>query len=175
MSALPVDVLAEPTEEILTRICEAHWNGCKGEGIHFSDVYQHDAINHTLSGTIEADGVSYGFIIRNGNWNGTEVLEWGLEDDVGSYQHPEPPEPITFVPNDPHLFARSPEMFKVYGMWRKEKWFTEKVGGYNYDRHFAPGGKTETYYREWAAKRGMKPGYLINFSKEELAAIGATP
>jgi len=31
-----------------------------------------------------------------------------------------------------------------------------ELRAYHYDRHFAPGGKTESHYREWAASKGMK-------------------
>jgi hypothetical protein len=41
-------------------------------------------------------------------------------------------------------------------------WFKDKEMGYNYDSHFAPGGKTEAYYRDWADSLGLIIGLLSN-------------
>jgi len=148
----------EPSESALERIADAMWNGRQGEGIVFLDVHQHNACNHTLSGTIDVAGVVHGFIIESGDWNGTVVLGWGDPEDVGTYQEPAPGEPLTFVPCDEFMAFDRPAMFGVYLLWRKEPWFKEQVSGYLYDRHFAPGGKTESHYREWASKKGLKVG-----------------
>jgi hypothetical protein len=64
-----------------------------------------------------------------------------------------------------------PQMFQVYLMWRKQPWFIEKERGYNYDRHFQPGGMVEDHYREWAATRGMKVGYISDLPPEAREAI----
>lgn len=140
----------------LQELCDMEWHGDKKSGdISISSSHRHDMVNFTHSGTFTHDGVEYGFVIDNGNWNGTVVREWGPADDVAEY---EPPKPTywTFVPSDPSMKEDRPFMWEVYLAWRKTEWFNEKVRGYNYDKHFAPGGKTETYYREWAAKKGMK-------------------
>ncbi len=153
--------LAEPTDDLLQRISDAQWNGGKGAGITFRDIHQLDVCNHVLSGTILApDGLTYGFIIEMGNWVGCEVREWGLEEDVGTYTPPPPPEPFTFVPTNPMLWEDLPEMFKVYLWWRKQSWFKDKERAYAYDRHFQPGGYVENHYRDWAAKKGMVIGLL---------------
>jgi hypothetical protein len=168
--------LSEPTGEVLDRIDDAHWNGCKGEGIVMS-AYRHNACNHTLSGEIEVDGDRYSFVIDSGDWGGTVVHEWCSPDEAKGFREPEPPEPYTFVPNAPNLLENRPALFKVYGMWRKEAWFKDLERGYNYDRHFAPGTKTESHYREKAQKRGLCPGLLSNFNEEEmrvLRELGAT-
>ena len=61
---------------------------------------------------------------------------------------------------------------RVLAYWRKEQWFKDMEQSYNYDRHFAPGGATETYYREKASKKGLVPGYLSHFTDDELAILG---
>lgn len=171
------DVLKEPTYEALERIANAQWSGGKADGVDIHTVHQFNACNHRLGGTIEIDGLEYGFVIDSGDWNGTDVIEWGLSDSEvsGYFAEPEAPEPRTFIPENRGLFTESPGLFKVYALWRKEAWFTDKVRGYNYDRHFAPGGKTESYYRDWAASKGMVPGYLSDFNADELAALGVQP
>jgi hypothetical protein len=141
-------------DEVLTRICNAQWNGGKGKGIEFLDVHQHDVCNHTITGTIEHEGETFGFIIHNGNWNGTEVEAWGDPEDVGYYAPPKPTF-YTYAPKKRREDMLS-GLLQVYQLWTKEKWFQDKVRGYNYDRHFAPGGKTESYYRDWAETKGMR-------------------
>ena len=142
--------------EFLEELCDMEWNHeKKSKRISIYDTYRHDMTNYTHSGTFTYEGVEYGFVIDNGNWNGTVVREWGLADDVGIY---DPPKPTfyTFVPVNGTLREDSPGMFTVYLDWRKKAWFQDKERGYNYDRHFAPGSKTESYYRDWAATKGMK-------------------
>lgn len=174
---MSVDRLSEPTCEVLDRIANAQWslgsNGGLVDGVTLLDIQQHNACNHTLSGVIEVDGESYGFIIDSGDWNGTVVRAWGDPDDVGVAPEPEQSEPITFVPRSAALSITSPAMWRVYLAWRKEPWFREMERSYNYDRHFHPGSKTERHYREKAGRRGLVPGYLSDLSDEERASIGA--
>ena len=87
-------------EEILTRICDAHCGS--GNGVHITDVYRHNACNHTLTGHIEHAGETFHFVVHSGDWNGTDVEEFGTIDEVGAY---DPPKPTlyTFVPSNPLL------------------------------------------------------------------------
>lgn len=158
--------LQEPNEEILERICDAHWNR-KGEGVVFHDIFQHNACNHTLSGEIEHEGHKYGFIIQNGDWNGTVVDAWGDSDEVGIYEHPKPTL-FTFLPRN-HPLECTLAMLTIYFAWRNEKWFSEKIGKYMYDRHFQPGGKIESYYREFAERKGMRIGIQDEVAEYENA------
>lgn len=162
MSATPNPAfpLTEPPDSVLERICDAFYELCgytgSSDGVTLLDVHQHNAVNHTLSGTVDVDGTIYGFIVENGDWNGTVVRRWGDPEDVSVYQ-PEPPgEPLTFVPD----WNASPSTIAAWHTLRRTAAFTEKVGAYAYDRHFAPGGATEKHYRAWAAERGLVVGHL---------------
>ncbi len=142
--------------EFLEELCDTVWAGkTRTARVNITSSHTHNACNHTYSGTLLHDGIEYGFIIDNGDWNGTVVREWGLSDDIGTYEPP-PPTIYTFVPTNDTLKEDRPAMWSVYLAWRKTDWFREKERGYNYDRTFAPGGKTESYYRDWAAGRGLK-------------------
>ena len=167
-----------PTCEDLDRIANAHWTlGNKvgsTDGVTFFDVQTHNACNHTFSGTIEIDGTVHGFIIDSGDWNGTVVRSWGDPEDVGVAPEPEEQEQITFLPRDGNLFHASPAMWRVYLSWRKEPWFKDLERSYAYDRHFQPGGRTESYYREKASKRGLVPGYLSNLTAEAQASVNGS-
>lgn len=163
-------MLKEPTDEILERIADAGWDYNKNtvhHGVCIHERHTINATNHVYSGTVEHEDVSYGFQIESGDNNGTVVIEWGLEDDVGTFDPGPPPEPRTFLPNDQFLSDHRPEMFDVYCHWRNTPWFKEKQGAYNYDRHFQPGSKIETHYRDWAATKGMRIGYLSDLSDKD--------
>jgi hypothetical protein len=153
-----------PTKDILELICDAHWNNNgQHNGITFHDIYQHNACNHTLSGTIDINGTLYGFVIDNGDRDGTVVHKWGLADDVGIYKHPEPTEPLTFVPKNINLKTERPGMWKVYLSWIKQDWFIKKEQAYLYDRHFQPGAFVEKHYRDWADQKGLVVGFLSDY------------
>jgi len=166
--------LSEPTEEALERICDAHWDEstASSRGVKFFDIQKHNACNHTLSGVIDIGGVEHGFIIDNGDWNGTVVRSWGDPEEVGVAAQPEPVPPedqLTFIPSDTNIPYFRPHLFVVYLHWRKEPWFQDKVRGYPYDRYFQPGGYVENHYREWAGKKGMRIGTLSDLGKEACA------
>lgn len=142
--------------EFLEELADLTWSQkTKNDRITISSTHQHNACNHTHSGTVVIDGAEYGFVIESGDWNGTVVREWGPADDVGAYDPP-PKTIFTFVPTNGTLKEDSTGMWKGYLAWRKMPWFQDKERGYNYDRYFAPGGKTEGYYREWATKKGLR-------------------
>lgn len=148
-------------------------------GVKLHDAHMHDAINYTLSGDIEFEGVEYGFIVRDGNWDGTSVLEWGLSDDVGRYEAP-PPTIYTMIPTNRGIHRQGYggyAMFRhVYLAWREEKWFQDLVADYNYDRTFSPTLKIENHYRDAAAKRALSWAHPDEFERmkkeyDELHAI----
>lgn len=143
-------------EDIELEICEAFYslNARRGKigRVSINQVQQHNASNHTFGGEIEIDGKFYGFVIDNGDSCGTVVREW---DNCDGYFDEVEPTYYTFIPANPELKETSPIIYGVYLQWRKTEWFQEKERGLNYDRHFAPGIKTEEYYRDWAAAKGM--------------------
>ncbi len=161
----------EATVAELELIADVFWHLSGGtgkvDGVTISDVYQHNACNHTMTGAIERDdGVSTGFIIESGDWNGTVILAWGDPEDIGVFTPPVV-EPRTFVPINRHLKAEKPAMWALYLFWRKAEWFKELERNYNYDRHFHPGRQTEDHYRDLVRSRGLRPG-----SRDELRELG---
>jgi len=147
-------------QDALERIGDALWNKDKQNyyKVKFSDIHQHNACNHTMTGVVEVLGKSYGFIIQMGDWNGCSIVEWGDPEEVGTY---DPPNPVlrTFVPIDDSLETRKPAEYMNYLRQTKTDWFKEKERNYNYDLHFQPGSKTESYYNDWAKTKGMKTAY----------------
>ena len=143
----------EAGDRVMDRITDAECGGSR-EGVIMS-IHRHNACNVTLSGAITHAGEEFGFVIDSGDWAGTVIREWGPADEVGDYE-PEQPTLFTFVPVNPDLARVRPALFRVYLLWREQPWFKDRVRGYNYDRYFAPGVKTEDHYRAFAASRGLK-------------------
>lgn len=173
-------LLEEPRDEDLSIVMEAFYaqfQGTKTDKVTFTSIHQHNALNYTFSGTIETDLGNKSFIIRDGDWNGTEVVEWGNEDDVGMYRHPapDPLNRIVFVPNDPMLHVNRPHMWRVYMLWRQTKAFREKEDAYLYDRHFQPGLQIENYYRNWARPKGLVAGTLRDIPEQYREAAMKDP
>jgi hypothetical protein len=148
--------LKEPTPELLEQITEAHWNGSKDPQVHFRCIHTIDILNHVLSGTVEHDGHSYGFVIRNGDWNGTEVEEWGDADDVRTYEPPKL-DPLTLLPIREDITLQK---LLIYFQWRDESWFQEQVRKTAYDFHFSPTGTIHKYWGDEAKKRHLAIGRM---------------
>lgn len=170
--------LKEPTDDVMERILAAAHRAGPGSSDVVVSTYKHNACNHTYSGEIDVDGERYAFVIDSGDWNGTVIHEWCHPDEAKGFTEPEPPEPRTFVPVNDNLNVTVPAMFRAYGLWRLESWFKDMERAYNYDRHFAPGVKTEAHYTEQAAKRGLRPGYLSSLDADSIKVLqemGAAP
>lgn len=152
-----------PTDEILERLCEAFWNG-SGEGISFTK-HSHDVINATYDGTIDVDGVEYGFIIEDGNWNGTVVLAWGDPEDVGSYVPPRPTERMTLIPKKMGLTTDEIMQYRKISATSE---FSDAITAYYHDKFFAPGVSLDDFIQKRADeittiynfKPGLRLGYL---------------
>jgi hypothetical protein len=153
--------------EVLERIADAAWSyDTKREDIQFCQRHQINACNHIYGGRIRYAARWYGFVIESGDRNGTVVMEWGSEDDVSGWFSEPKPTIYSLVPTDDSLGIYRPEMFRVYLQWQKQKWFAEMHSGYNYDRHFAPGCKTEEYWRGAATKKGLK--FVTSTERDEV-------
>jgi len=140
--------------EVMERIADAMWSQKGDERLRINNFHTLNACNHVADGDIEHGGIWFSFSVESGDWNGTVIHGWGDLDDVAAYV-PDRPTVYGLMPRDRSLEITRPEMFGVYLLWRKEPWFADLSRSYNYDRHFAPGGKTETYWREKAGKRGL--------------------
>lgn len=141
----------DTVEHLLETICE----GESKYGVRITSTHRIDVINHVYSGEADVDGETFSFVVESGNMVGCAVYEWCHPDDAEGYSPP-PPTIYIFVPRDPSLERDRPQMYEAYLAWRELDWFKEKEQGYNYDKHFAPGTKTETHYREWAKKLGLR-------------------
>jgi len=161
----------EAGEEVMERIADAMWTQKGDDRLRINNFHTLNACNHVADGDIEHDGKWFSFSVESGDWNGTVIHGWGDLDDVAAY---DPPRPTIYdlMPSNRSLEIERPGMFRVYLLWRQEKWFQDLARSYNYDRHFAPGGKTESYWRGKAASRGLvyAPDSEVN---ERIAAFNA--
>lgn len=147
-------------DDMLSAICEARYAGEDGgDRFSFTDVVKHDAINVTMYGYIDNE---IGFVIRDGNWDGTVVESYG-------------PDTSTVVPEGHYarLFDVGPGLranrsltqrtglLTVYVSWIRGdgvKDIQKVEHDYAYDAHFAPGGKTTEHYDKIARSRGLVLG-----------------
>lgn len=140
--------------EVMERIADAMWDKEPGRRVKITDLHTLNAYNHIVDGDIEHAGEWFSFSVESGDRRGTFVREWGAHGSVAGYE-PEPPIVYDLMPANHALEIERPGMFGVYMAWRETKWFREMAESYNYDRHFAPGFKTENHYRTKAAERGL--------------------
>lgn len=138
-------------QELMEIIGESIY-GSPQECVSIADKVTHNACNCTVSGVVRYGGSQYGFVADNGDWDGLVLREFLVSDKAPVYEVPQPVE-YTFVIK---AARPTPLMEKIYAQWKETDWFKEKVRAYNYDRHFAPGIKTETHYREWASQKGLR-------------------
>lgn len=140
---------------ILEEIADATWKGQNTDTVRITETHRYDACNATHEGEIEFQGKRYGFVLESGNNRGDVMHQWSSEgvENVCIGEQPRPTQ-FTFVPKT----GCTPAMARVWVFWTTEKWFEDKVRGYNYDRHFAPGHATESHYRAFAESKGMTIG-----------------
>ena len=141
-------------EEVMERIADAMWTRKGDDRLRINNFHTLNACNHVADGDIEHGEEWFSFSVESGDRNGTVIHGWGDLDDVAAY---DPPKPTIYdlMPCNRALEIERPGMFGVYLAWRKEKWFQDLVRSYNYDRHFAPGCKTEKCWPGKAADRGL--------------------
>lgn len=95
------------------------------------------------------------FLLDNGNWTGTVLRGW---EEAGQQKMPtDEPTQWTLVPrpdvvSDALATERGHILFQVWEAFLTRKEVAEIPGKYAYDKFFAPGGKTEAYWRDRAAK-----------------------
>lgn len=157
---------SDVSEDVIIRILEKAYYGRQNDtDICINDIHKHDVLNCTISGTILYNEVEYGFIISDGNNNGTDIIEWGLSDDVGYYK-PQYHRGFTLAPYDYNLIENDIYAYSKYLEKTKEPWFAAIVQGYNYDRHFSPGQTTERYWH------GKAKEYHLTFieNREEVSS-----
>lgn len=153
-------------EAILEGIGETIWDHdhtCsleEGEDGYFwvSDIQAMNACNHAITGAFWVGGKEYSFEAESGDWNGW-VWRSVSEDDA----IPEIKIHQTVWALQPNEKLVSEAILKGQGKFLVAKWdafltrkeYAELPGKYGYDRHFAPGLKTEHYWKEKAGEVGF--------------------
>lgn len=152
----------EISERISDAFCTLHAQKGTDGNVTLLDVHQEDTCNHVLTGTIDVDAQTWGFICEIGNWAGFRIIEWGDHEDIGYYKPPVV-EPITLLPRWEEWSEES-YGFRVqtYARFLRRQDIIDKLGAYAYDRHFQPGSYIEGRYREWAESVGGRLGLFSN-------------
>lgn len=148
--------IPEPMRDaVMTEIAEASYYGEGKHGnVYILEQVKHDVINVTVSGVFTLEGREFWFLLDNGNWNGTVLRGW--EEAGEQAMAPSKPTQWTLVPNSTVISEaldaqRGHILLQVWEAFLTRKEVAEIPGKYAYDKFFAPGGKTETYWRDKAA------------------------
>ena len=137
-------------------ICDrAH--GQKHDAVTILDVDKLDAINVRAEGILRWNGEEYSFHVEDGNWNGRSSGSGKALVKLSSATN------LLFTRYRPNPGLVSKAVESNRGSFLIAKWdafltrndVKEIPNKYMYDKHFAPGGKTETYWKEAAAKYGF--------------------
>jgi len=150
---------SDVAEDVLTRIVEKAYyenDRARDTDVKINDIYKHNIMNWTISGTILYETIEYGFIIANGDWNGTEIIEWGLADDVGYYE-PDRPTEIIIAPLDyPNTVVNDPKRFARYIASRNDPDVKDLLFSYQHDKFFDPKPSTVNYWHNKAKAKGLQ-------------------
>lgn len=169
-AAFERDIPADKQEEIMTMMAEAaHDDDAHRDTITILERDRLDAINVRVNGIVTFNGNEHSFILSDGNWNGTFLEDWDG--------------PMQFELHKPTVWALQPNnalvgkaLMEGKGKFLLMKWdaiiqnrkLDDLPRKYAYDKHFAPGGKTESYWRGKAAEHGF-----VIVTKEEADATRA--
>lgn len=156
-AAFERDVPEALREDLYQRMSDAT---AGGEGDDLVSIHDHErvnALNSRASGTVRVGDLEFAFEMEDGDRNGTVLLHWGVEERAFGRS-----EPIRYaVQPTPEAIARSIEVGRVALLLAKwdaivaQPQVAELLRAYGYDRHFAPGGVTETHWRSKAARMGL--------------------
>lgn len=156
-AAFERDVPEAVREDLWQRMSDAT---ASGEGDDLVSVHDHErsnALNARASGTVRVGDREFAFEMEDGDRNGTVLLHWGEEERVF-----ERSEPVRYaVQPTPEAIARSIEAGRtalLLASWdaiAAQPQVAELLRAYGYDRHFAPGGVTETHWQSKAARMGL--------------------
>lgn len=124
--------------------------------IFIADIQNRDACNQDITGSFWWDGVEYSFYCQSGNNAGFVWCEVSADEpipDIEIHQTKWTIQPQN-LGIDGDTVERMAEQAKlrlaVWDVFLKRTEVIEKLKNYMYDKHFAPGGRTENYYRDWA-------------------------
>lgn len=137
-------------EDLCQRLFECHYNNCNDPDICITVRHMINTLNYEGEAVITLpDGQELTVLWRDGNWCGSEIIDYGIEDvqDKKYYKTV-----YKLVPRK----ILSEQMQKVYEEWQKMEWFKKLESDINYDFYFSPTDKIKNHYREIANKKGMK-------------------
>lgn len=153
-AAFERDVPEHLREDAMQCMAEATAGCGEPPNVYILDRDRLDAINCRAHGIITIEGAEFTFQMDDGNRNGTVLREW--ESDK-PFEHHVPVswalQPSRALIDEAVMASKGPFLiWKWDAMLANRKAIAEIPGKYAYDKHFAPGGKTESFWRDQAAK-----------------------
>lgn len=148
------DIPEHLREDAMMAMAEATGEWSKPPNVHILEHDRMNAINCRAHGIIEIEGVEYTFQMEDGNWNGTVLLAWESDKPFERHQ----PTRWALQPKrnliDKAILANNGPflILKWDALLKNRPELAAIPGKYSYDRYFQPGSKTESYWRDAAAK-----------------------
>lgn len=147
------DVPERLREDAMIQMCEeAHSDGTHSN-VTILERDRINAINVRVHGIIEIDGEEYTFQMEDGDRNGTELLDWNGDRE---FERHEPTrwtlQPIAHLVDDAVTAGNGAFLLAKWDAFMKRPEIASIPDKYSYDNHFAPGLKTQTYWRDKAAE-----------------------
>lgn len=152
------DIPEQDRDEVMTMIAEAaHNDDAHPDFISILDRDRIDAINVRANGILTWKGQEFRFIVEDGNWNGTTLEDWEGDTEFKPLPRTEwTLQPLPTLITDAILSGKGPFLIQKWDIFLSRSDVAEIPRKYSYDRTFAPGIVTETYWREQAAKHKME-------------------
>lgn len=147
------DVPAQMHDDVMTMLSEAAHDDGAHDAVTILDRDQLNAVNVRVSGIVTIGDVEYTFHLEDGDRNGTRLLAW--EDDKPFEYHV--PTRWTLAPqqrliDNAILNDKGPFLIWKWDAMIARPEIAAIASKYAYDRHFAPGSKTEKHWRDAAAR-----------------------
>lgn len=152
-------------DEIATGICEGDSHDELEEGEHgyfwVSDRHWVNRLNQIIVGSFWVDGVELTFEAESGDRNGWMWRDISPDKPVARIEDIAPKPTVYALQPNEYIVRKSMAQGQSYFLlvkwdaFLKRKDLAELPRKYMYDKHFAPGSKTESYWRGKAEKVGF--------------------
>jgi hypothetical protein len=157
-AAFDRDIPEADRDEVMTMIAEAaHNDDAHPDFIDILDRDRIDAINVRANGILTWKGQEFRFIVEDGNWNGTVLEDWEGDTEFKPLPRTEwALQPLPSIVGEAIAANNGQFLINKWDIFLTRSEVAEIPRKYSYDRTFAPGLVTETYWREQAAKYKME-------------------
>ena len=151
---------------IAEEICEHIWDESRvcpieegdDESVTVVDIQKQNATNQAIVGSFWLGGVEYAFEAESGDnfgWVWRTIAKDLPIPEIKIVQKVWALQPTSQLIREAVDNKRGPSLLKMWRLFKERPEVAELPGSYSYDRHFAPDGKTESYWKAKALSLGF--------------------